>query len=134
MTYLLLKSMHVFLVISSYSFFFLRGVWSLNSSPIMQKKWIRVVPHIVDTVLLIIALSLAFTIHQFPFVDSWLTAKVIGLFLYVGLGFVALRKNLNRQVRFLAWLAAQTAFAYIVLVAITHNPIPFSPIVHWVES
>ena len=130
MTYQLLKSMHVVFVISSYTLFFLRGVWSLNSSPIIQQKWIRVVPHIVDTVLLIIALSLALTIHQFPFVDSWLTAKMIGLFLYVGLGFIALNINLNKRIRLLAWLAAQSVFAYIVLVAITHNPIPFPQIFH----
>ena len=131
MTYQLLKAMHVLFVTSSYTLFFLRGIWSLNNSPIMQENWIRVVPHIIDTLLLIIALALSITSHQFPFIDSWLSAKVIGLFLYVGLGFVALRRKLNKRVRLITWLAAQTAFAYIVLVAITHNPIPFPQIMHF---
>jgi uncharacterized membrane protein SirB2 len=124
MTYLHLKFLHILLVVSSYSLFFIRGVWSLNSSAIMQKQWIRVVPHIVDTMLLIIALTLAFTIRQFPFVEAWLTAKVFGLFLYIGLGFIALSKAISKPIRLFAWLAAQTTFAYIALVAITHNPIP----------
>jgi uncharacterized membrane protein SirB2 len=55
----------------------------------------------VDTLLLIIALTLAFTIRQFPFVDAWLTAKVICLLLYVGLGFVALSNGMSKSIRFL---------------------------------
>ena len=125
MSFLLLKTLHIFFVVGSYMLFFLRGIWSLNGSAIMQKRWIGIVPHVVDTLLLTCALALAFTLRQYPFTDAWLTAKVIGLLLYVGLGFVALRVGTNKTLRFLAWLAAQTAFAYIVLVAISHNPIPW---------
>ncbi|MDE2259987.1 MAG: SirB2 family protein [Betaproteobacteria bacterium] len=125
MTYLLLKSLHVFLVVSTYALFFLRGIWSWNGSVILQKRWTRIVPHVIDTLLLISAIALALTIHQYPFIDAWLTAKVIGLLLYIGLGFVALRKGMNKTMRFFAWLAAQAVFLYIVLVAMTHNPVPW---------
>ena len=125
MSFLLLKTLHILFVVSSYTLFFLRGIWSMNGSAIMQKRWIRIVPHVVDTLLLISALTLAFTIRQFPFVDTWLTAKIIGLLLYVGLGFVALRTGMSKALRFFAWLAAQAVFAYIVLVAISHNPVPW---------
>jgi uncharacterized membrane protein SirB2 len=125
MNFLLLKSVHILFVVGSYMLFFLRGIWSLNGSTIMQKRWVRIVPHVVDTLLLISALTLAFTIRQYPFMDAWLTAKIIGLLLYVGLGFVALRDGMNKILRFFSWLAAQTVFAYIVLVAISHNPVPW---------
>jgi len=125
MSFQLLKSVHVFFVVSSYTLFFLRGIWSLNGLPVMQKQWVKIVPHAVDTLLLISAMALAFTIHQYPFVDAWLTAKIFGLLFYVGLGFVALRDGLSKTIRFFAWLAAQAAFAYIVLVAMTHNPVPW---------
>ena len=105
--------------------FFLRGIWSLNGSATMQKRWVRIVPHVVDTLLLISAITLAISIRQYPFIDTWLSAKMIGLSLYVGLGFVALHKGLNKTIRFFAWLAAQAVFAYIVLVAIRHNPVPW---------
>lgn len=125
MSFPLLKNLHIFFVASSYVLFFLRGIWSLNGASIMRKRWVRIVPHVVDTLLFICALALAFTIRQYPFVDAWLTAKIVGLLLYVGLGFVALGDGASKTTRFLAWLAAQTAFAYIVLVAINHNPIPW---------
>ncbi|OIP12407.1 MAG: invasion protein [Betaproteobacteria bacterium CG2_30_59_46] len=82
-------------------------------------------PHVVDTLLLVFGIALAFAIHQYPFVDSWLTAKVVGLVLYIGLGSIALKYGKSKTIRLSAWLAAQGVFAYIVLVAISHNPVPY---------
>lgn len=121
----MLKTLHIIFVTASFTLFFLRGIWNLNGSAIMQRRWVKIVPHVVDTLLLIIALTLAFTIHQFPFVNAWLTAKIMGLLLYVGLGFVALSNSVNKTMRLSAWVAAQAVFAYIVLVAINQNPIPW---------
>lgn len=125
MSFLLLKIVHVSCVAGSYMLFMLRGIWSLNGSPIMRRRWVGIVPHVVDTLLLASAIALTFSIEQYPFVDAWLTAKVIGLLLYIGLGFVALRFCRSKTIRLSAWLAAQAVFAYIVLVAISHDPMPF---------
>ena len=125
MSSLLLKTVHISSVASSYILFFLRGIWSLNGSTIMSQRWIKIVPHVVDTLLIVSAIMLAFSIRQYPFVDAWLTAKVIALLLYIGLGFVALRYGRSKTVRLSAWIMAQLVFTYIVLVAISHNPWPF---------
>jgi len=125
MSYMLIKHIHVSCAVLSYTLFFLRGIWSLSGSSIMRQRWIKVVPHVVDTLLLVSALTLAFTIHQYPFMDAWLTAKVFGLLLYIGLGFVALKYGKSKTIRISAWLTAQAVFAYIVLVAVNHNPLPF---------
>jgi len=126
MSFLLLKGLHITCAITSYTLFFLRGIWSFKGSPIMRQRWVRIVPHVVDTLLLACAIALTFAIHQYPIMDAWLTAKVIGLLLYIGLGFVALKFGKTRNIRILAWLLAQAVFAYIVLVAIDHNAMPFS--------
>lgn len=125
MSFLLLKGLHITCAITTYTLFFLRGIWSFKESPIMRQSWVRIVPHIVDTLLLVTALALAFTIHQYPFVDAWLTAKILGVLLYIGLGFVALKYGKTRTMRISAWLAAQAVFVYIVLVAVSHNALPF---------
>jgi uncharacterized membrane protein SirB2 len=125
MSFLLLKGLHITCALTSYTLFLLRGIWSLRGSPIMKQRWVRIVPHVVDTLLLASAIALAVTIQQYPFVDAWLTAKVAGLLLYIGLGFVALKYGKSRNIRIGAWLAAQAVFAYIVLVAINHDPMPF---------
>ena len=125
MSFTLLKTIHVSCASISITLFFLRGIWSFNGSPIMRQRWVRFTPHVIDTLLLASALGLAYTIGQYPFVNSWLTAKIFALMLYIVLGSVALKHGKTRAIRVFAWLAAIAVFAYIVLVAITHNPLPF---------
>ena len=123
MSYALLKMIHVSSVILSYSLFFLRGIWLMRDSVNLRQRWVKVLPHVIDTVLLISAVLLAITIQQNPLQNSWLTAKVAGLLVYIGLGMVAMRFGKSRQAKITAWVAAQCVFIYIVLVAITKNPL-----------
>jgi len=125
MSFLLLKAIHISCVAASYMLFLMRGIWKLNGSPVMRSRWVRITPHLVDTLLLASAIALALSIEQYPFVHAWLTAKVIALLLYIVLGSVALKYARSRKARIAAWLAAQVVFAYIVLVAISHQPVPF---------
>ena len=57
--YLAVKYVHVISVVLSLTGFFLRGILMMRDSPLLAARWIRVVPHINDTVLLLAALSLA---------------------------------------------------------------------------
>jgi uncharacterized membrane protein SirB2 len=83
----------------------------------------RVLPHINDTVLLTAALWLVLMSGQYPFVDNWLTAKVLGLTAYIILGSLALRAGSTPGVRLLAWLAALAVFGWILSVALTRHPL-----------
>ena len=91
----------------------------------MRQRWVKVAPHVVDTVLLISAIALAIRINQDPIHDSWLSAKVGGLLLYIVLGMIALKYGKTRKTRISALISAQAVFLYIVLVALTKNPLPF---------
>ena len=125
MSYLAIKYLHVTSVVLSGSFFLLRGVWMLRESDLLQRRWVMVVPHIIDTLLLGSALVMVFWSRQYPFVQPWLTAKVLALLVYIGLGSVALKRGKTRTVRRWAFAAALAAFAYIVAVALTRHAIPF---------
>jgi len=125
LSYLTLKSIHVGCVITSYALFLLRGVWMMRGSPLLGRRLVRIVPHVVDTLLLVSAILLAVAIHQYPFVNGWLTAKVIGLVAYIALGTIALKRGRTRKVRIATWIAAQLVFFYIVAVAVNHDPWPF---------
>jgi uncharacterized membrane protein SirB2 len=124
--YLTIKFIHVTCVATSFSLFFLRGIWMLRRSALLQQRWVRVLPHVVDSVLLASAVAMAVWSRQYPLGDDWLTAKVAGLILYIGLGTVAIRRGRTRRVRIAAWLAALAVFAYIVGVALTRRPLPWS--------
>ena len=124
MDLLLVKKVHVTCAVVGYTLFFLRGVWIFQGSAIMRQRWVKVVPHLTDTLLLASAITLAIGIGQYPGTDAWLTAKVIGMLTYIGLGMVAFRFGKTLRVRVMAWVAAQVAFFYIVATALTHNPLP----------
>lgn len=122
MSYLLLKELHITFVVISITGFFLRGIWMLTDSPMLNQLWVRVIPHVNDTLLLTAALGLAAMLKQYPFVDSWLTAKVLGLLAYILLGVGAIRPMFSKAVRCGFWLAAMASFGYIVSVALTKDP------------
>ena len=123
MSYAVLKMIHVGSVIISFTLFFLRGIWLIQNSENLRQRWIKVLPHIVDTLLLGSAIALAITVQQNPLEHAWLTAKVMGLFVYIGLGLIALRFGKTRQIKITAWIAAECVFVYIVLVALTKHPL-----------
>jgi len=119
--YLAVKHLHITFAVLSGSFFLLRGLWMLMDSPMLQRRWVKVVPHGVDTLLLATALVLVFWSGQYPFVQPWLTAKVIALVAYIVLGAIALKRGKSKGVRTFALLAALATFAYIVAVALTRQ-------------
>ena len=123
--YSALKSLHVTCVLASYALFFIRGVWMLRESQRLNQRWVRVAPHVVDTVLLASAIAMVVMSRQDPLVAGWLTAKVVALIAYILLGMLALRRGRTRGVRLAAWIAAQAVFIYIVAVALTRQALPF---------
>jgi len=125
MLYVTLKAVHIACAIVSIAGFALRGVLMLADSPLLATRFARVAPHVVDTVLLASALWLAALIGQYPFVEGWLTAKVLALIAYIVLGAVALKRARGEAGRAGAFALALGAAAYIVSVALTRDPLGF---------
>ncbi|MFH2140260.1 MAG: SirB2 family protein [Pseudomonadota bacterium] len=119
----LLKIIHLSAVVASFALFFLRGVWLLRASPVMQQRWVKIAPHSVDTVLLVSAIALAWQLGVTPFNSPWLTAKIVALLVYIALGMLAFRFARTTAQRLTAWLGALLVFGYIVAAAITHDPL-----------
>lgn len=125
MDYLLLKHFHMSCAALSGSFFLIRGQWMLAGSPMLQRRWVKTVPHIVDSLLLASAIGLAVWSHQYPGQMPWLTAKLVALVAYILLGAVALKYGKTKALRATAYVAALATFGYIVAVAVTKNPLIF---------
>ena len=123
MMYLYLREVHIACVILSGVGFFLRGCGRLTGAPWVMRRWAKTVPHLVDTVLLSSAIALAIISQQYPFEQPWLTAKLIGLLIYIGCGMVAFRFSQGQRQTLLFFVLALCAYAYIVSVALTRNPL-----------
>ena len=128
-SYALARSVHVGSVALSLLLFVVRGVWMIQGSELLRARPVKVMPHVVDTILLLSAILLAVLSHQYPLQASWLTAKVAALVIYIVLGTIALRRGSTRSVRIAAWCAALLVFAYIVAVAVTRDPLPIRALV-----
>ena len=118
-----IKAVHIAAVIASGLLFLLRGgAVQLGASWAMAAP-LRYLSYTIDTVLLTAALMLATIIHQFPFGQGWLTAKVLLLVVYVVLGSFALKRGRTRAVRTSCWIAALLVYLFIVSIARAHNPL-----------
>ena len=125
MAYSLLKQLHLGTIALTLALFILRGAWMMVESPRLQARWVRIVPHINDSLLLASGISLAVLTRQYPLVNGWLTAKFFALILYIVLGTIALKRGRTYGQRMAAWIAALLVFGYMVAVAVTRDPLPF---------
>jgi uncharacterized membrane protein SirB2 len=119
--HLVVKAVHQSTVVLSISGFFARGLGSLAGAAWTQGRLAKTVPHVIDTLLLGSALTLAWSLRLSPLAAPWLMAKILGLLLYIGLGMVALKPDRPQHVRAAAWLAALAVFGWIVSVAMSKN-------------
>lgn len=125
MDYALVKTIHQTAVALSFAGFFARGLASLRGTRWVHGRVAKTLPHIVDSVLLLSALTLAWMLRLNPAHAPWLLAKIIGLLVYIGLGMLALKPGRPAAVRACAWLAALATFGWIASVAITKSPLGF---------
>ena len=118
----MLKSFHVALALLSFSGFLLRALWAYRGSDLLHASWVRIAPHIVDTLLLVLGVVLAYGLVGGA-MQGWLAAKLLALLAYIGFGVMTLRGEGSR--RDLGFVGAILAFTYMVTVAFSREAWPF---------
>jgi uncharacterized membrane protein SirB2 len=106
MWYEWLRHVHVTCALATGLLFIIRGVWMMADSPKLKTPALRVMPHAIDTVLLVSALGMLAAFGINPFAHPWLVAKFVALVLYIGFGLVAFRFGKTKPVRIVSWLLA----------------------------
>jgi uncharacterized membrane protein SirB2 len=124
--YLAVRTLHVVCAALSITGFAARGVLMLLDSPLLKTRFVRIAPHVVDTLLLASAVWLAWFLGQVPFVHGWITAKIGALLAYIVLGSIALKRGRTRGIRAGAFAAALATVGYLVWVALTRDATPWS--------
>ncbi|HEU0276666.1 MAG TPA: SirB2 family protein [Rhodanobacteraceae bacterium] len=121
--YLQILWTHIGCVIVSGSLFFTRGCMMLAGLPAANHIALRRISVVIDSLLLTAAIVLTTIIHQYPFVQAWLTVKVVLLVVYIVLGTFALRRGRTPATRGICFAAAVLVYLFIVSVARAHNPL-----------
>lgn len=123
--YLMAKHIHLTAVVLSVALFTLRFVWAQFDPGFLNKKWVKIVPHIVDTILLVSAIWLCTLISQYPFVSEWVTFKVIGVLAYILMGLLALKWGRTVTMRWVGFVGALAWLALTAKVAISKQALMF---------
>jgi uncharacterized membrane protein SirB2 len=124
MAYALLKSIHLATIAITLSLFLLRGVWRLMESPRLEQKWVRIVPHTNDVLLLASAIGMLIVARLNPLDHGWIMAKILALLAYIVLGTIALKRGKTPLQRNLAFIGALAVFAYMLAVAVSKQAWP----------
>lgn len=123
--YLMAKHLHLTAIALSVFLFIFRFMLSQFNSELLTRKWLKILPHVIDTCLLASALWLCFLIDQYPFVQGWLTFKVVGLVAYILMGMFALKWGRNKPLRWIGFIGALTWLGLIAKVAVSKQPLFF---------
>ncbi len=123
----ILITLHLTSVALTISLFTLRYWWRWSNNPRFQARWVRVLPHIVDSVLLLSGVGLIALTGYLPFTvkGAWLTEKLFGVIIYIVLGFIALGRHRPRGQRagFIAFMLGLVVLYIIIKLAATKVPI-----------
>ncbi|WP_318357830.1 invasion regulator SirB2 [Enterobacter sp.] len=122
-----LITLHLACVVSTISLFVLRYWWKYTNNAKLSMRWVRVLPHVIDTLLLLSGAGLIWITHYLPFTvkGAWLTEKLFGVIIYIVLGFIALGRHRPRsqQAGFLAFLLGLVVLYIIIKLATTKIPL-----------
>jgi len=119
----MLRSVHLMLAYLTVIGFGLRAVWSLTESPFKNHKLTKILPHVVDTLLLVLGVVMAYQLTISP-LEGWLAAKLVGLLAYIGFGVVTMRGS-SKATKLLGLVGALVSVGYIFAVAFSRSPWPF---------
>jgi uncharacterized membrane protein SirB2 len=121
-SYVIFKHLHMTAVTLSGLLFMVRGFWLLQGSAQLQAKWVKITPHVIDTLLLVSAIAMLVVAQQFP---AWVHVKITLLVVYIGLGLMAFKRAKTQGHKLTFLLAAVAVYVFLISVALTKSPAGF---------
>ncbi len=122
--YLALKHSHMLLAFLSVTLFVVRFIWLQRGSVMLSRRWVKITPHVIDTLLLLSALGILVLIPWYG--QAWLWQKLLLVLIYIGLGFITLKLAKSRLLQWLGFTLALLSIAAIVWMARTKIPLLWS--------
>ncbi len=119
------KHLHMTIAFISVALFTLRFIWLLANSEQLNKKWVKVAPHVIDTFLLLLGVAMAVKLVINPLEQLWLLEKLIAVVAYIFTGYYTLKLARNRSMQIFGYLGAIGWVLLIVRIAMTKETVFF---------
>ena len=113
------KHLHITLAVISISLFTLRFAWLMINSQQLNRKWVKITPHIIDTLLIIIGVVMVVQLAINPLEQLWLAEKMLALIAYIFTGVYTLKFARNGMMKIIGYLGAMGWIMLIVRIGIT---------------
>jgi len=117
------KAAHITLAMVSGTLFTLRGGCKLLGESQLLPAATATASQVIDTALLVAALTLLYLLRLNPFTTPWLLTKLVLLGAYIGCGSLALRHARTRAGQAVAFAAALLCFVNIIGIARAQHPL-----------
>lgn len=114
-----MKHFHMMLAFISVSFFILRFIWLQVNTDMLRKKWVKISPHIIDTLLFAVGIGMAVKLKINPFEYLWLGEKLLAIVAYIFTAYYALKLARNRPLQIFAFFGALGWVLVVVRIAMT---------------
>ena len=122
MIWTIVKPLHVAFALLTAASFAVRGYWMLTRSARLDARMTRMLPHVVDSLLLLTGLAMAVRLSVSPFAHPWFAAKLTAIVAYIVVGHVALKRGRSHRQRAVAFAVSLALLGYVFAVALTHDP------------
>ena len=119
------KHLHMTLAVLSISLFTLRFIWTFANSSKLQAKWVKIAPHIIDTLLLIFGVVMAVQYSINPIEKLWFGEKLLAVVAYIFTGYFTLKLARNKPMQIIGYLGAMGWVMLIVRLAMSREPLFF---------
>jgi uncharacterized membrane protein SirB2 len=116
--FLAFKGLHLITMTATIIMYFVRGIMLVQKSPRLDQPFLRMAPFMIDGLLIVSAVGTAIAIGWYPFVDAWVTAKLLGTLVFLGLVHAGFGPR-NIRVYGLALLP----LAYLAATVVCHDPL-----------
>lgn len=93
--YIALKHAHLTFILLSVVLFYFR-FYKVQIAGQTLPKFLKILPHIIDTLLIATAIGLCIVIQQYPIMQNWLTIKVLFVIAYIVFAALAIKAT-NKQ-------------------------------------
>jgi len=114
------------LAVISVALFTLRFILLLLESKKLSSKWLKISPHIIDTLLLTVGIVMAVKLHINPAEQLWLAEKLLAIAAYIFTGYYTLKLARNRTMQIIGYLGAMGWVMLVVRLAMTREVMFFS--------
>lgn len=119
----MLKHIHLLFVAILVISFVGRVLLAEFKPELLAQKWVKISPHVVASILLLTGFALVFQGDWLAADYGWIVAKLLVLFVYIGLGVVTIRQQGHK--RWLGFAGALMCLFYIAKVAVTKQALFF---------